>query len=223
VEIRSLLANVVLQDAETDVWLWRPNVDDGYTVRGVYQMLMWQEMHNHDVASEAPWHKNVPLKVSICVWRLLRNRWPTKDNLVLRGVVTSVSQLCVTGCGQNENIDHLIIHCPVFGNLWQHIKAWIDVFFVTPQQVTEHYYQFIHSTGGSAPHRSFVHLIWLCGIWVLWNERNQRLFTNTAQTAVHLLEKVKITSLRWMKAKNVCFPFGYYMWWQHPLVCLGIG
>ena len=109
-----------MQDAETDVWLWRPNVGDGYTVHGVYQMLMWQEMHNHDVASEAPWHKNVPLKVSICAWRLIRNRWPTKDNLVRRGVITSATQLCVTGCGQNENIDHLIIHCPVFGNLWQH-------------------------------------------------------------------------------------------------------
>lgn len=186
-------------------------------------MLMQQEMHNHDVASEALWHKNVPLKVSICAWRLLRNRWPTKDNLVCRGVITSASQLCDTGCGQNENIDHLIIHCPVFDNLWQYIKTWIGVFSVDPQQVMEHYYQFVHSWGGYAPRRSFLHLVWLCGIWVLWNERNQRLFANTAKTAVQLLEKFKITSLRWMKAKNVCFPFGYHMWWQHPQICLGIG
>ena len=74
VEIRNLLANVTLQDAESDVWLWRPNVGDGYTVRGVYRVLMRQEMHNHDVSSEVPWHKNVPLKFFICVWRLLRNR-----------------------------------------------------------------------------------------------------------------------------------------------------
>jgi len=26
-----------------------------------------------------------------------------------------------------------------------------------------------------------------------------------------------------LKAKNVGFPFGYHMWWQRPLVCLGIG
>jgi len=54
VEIRNLLTNVTLQDTELDVWLWRPNSDDGYTVRGVYQMLMRQEMHNHDVISDAP-------------------------------------------------------------------------------------------------------------------------------------------------------------------------
>jgi len=98
VEIRNLLTNVTLQDTEPDVWLWRPNIGDGYTVRGVYQMLMRQEMHNHDVVSDAPWHKSVPLKVFICAWRLFRNRWSTKDNLVRRGVITNVTQLCVTGC-----------------------------------------------------------------------------------------------------------------------------
>ena len=53
-EIRNLLTNVTLQDTELDVWLWRPNSGDGYTVRGVYQMLMRQEMHNDDVVSDAP-------------------------------------------------------------------------------------------------------------------------------------------------------------------------
>jgi hypothetical protein len=74
VEIRNLLSNVTLQEYVEDVWMWRPNTSDGYTVRGVYQMLMRQEMHDHDVVSEAPWHKSVPLKVSMCVWRLFHNR-----------------------------------------------------------------------------------------------------------------------------------------------------
>jgi len=74
-------------------------------------------MHDHDDISEAVWHKSVPLKVSICGWRLFRNRWPTKDNLGHRGVIPLDSQLCVLGCGQNESATHLIIHCPTFGSL----------------------------------------------------------------------------------------------------------
>jgi hypothetical protein len=54
-------------------------------------------MHVHDDSSDVVWHKNAPLKVSICVWRLLRNRWPTKDNLRRRGVISLDSQLCVSG------------------------------------------------------------------------------------------------------------------------------
>jgi len=40
---------------------------------------------------------------------------------------------------------------------------------------------------------------------------------------MQLLERVQITTLHWLKAKNVCFPFGYHMWWQQPLAYLGIG
>ena len=54
VEIRNLVTNVTLQDVVSDVWLWWPNIGDGYTVRNVYQMLKWQKMHNHDVVSDAP-------------------------------------------------------------------------------------------------------------------------------------------------------------------------
>jgi len=110
-----------------DVWLWRPNVGDGYTVRGVYQMLMRQEMHHHDAVSEGVWHKSVPLKISICARRLFHNICPTKDNLTRHGIIPIDSQLCVSGCGQNESANHLIIHCPIFGFLWQQVKGWFGV------------------------------------------------------------------------------------------------
>jgi len=78
---------------------------------------------------------------------------------VRRGFITIDSQLCVSGCVQNETLDHLIIHCPIFGNLSQLIKSWLGVYFVDPQQVTERFYQFVHSSGSYASQRSFLHLI----------------------------------------------------------------
>ena len=89
---RFMLANVTLKDIVTGVWQWRSNRGDGYIVRAVYQMLMRQEMHIHNEASEAVWHKISPLKVSICVWCLLRNRLSTKDNLVSRGIIPNEAQ-----------------------------------------------------------------------------------------------------------------------------------
>ena len=140
-----------------------------------------------------------------------------------RGIIASDNQLCVSGCGQQKTIDHLIIHCHIIGELWKFIKTWIGLYLVDLFQVTDHFNQSVHSSGGYALRRSFLQLIWLCCIWVIWNERNQRLFANKANTTVQLLEKVKMCSLCWLKAKNVCFPFGYHLWWQQPLVCLGIG
>jgi len=115
-------------------------------------------MHIYDVVSDAVWHKHVPLKVSICVWRLLRNWWPTNDNLMRRGVISTGSQLCVSGCGDNELLDHLLIHCPTFGFLWQHVKAWIGVYFVDPQHILDYFTQFAYSSGGFKSRRSFLQL-----------------------------------------------------------------
>ena len=113
-------------------------------------------MHNHDEVIDAIWHKNAPLKVSICVWRLLRNRWPTNDNLVLRGIIPSDSQLCVFSCANNETTDHLLIHCLTFGELCHHVETWIGVDTVDPQHIMDHFHQFVYSSGGFKHRRLFL-------------------------------------------------------------------
>jgi len=89
---RFMLANVTVLDIVSDVWQWRPNRGDDYTVHVAYQMLMRQEMHIYDESSEVVWHKISPLKVSICVWRLFRNRLSTEDNLMCRSIIPNEAQ-----------------------------------------------------------------------------------------------------------------------------------
>lgn len=66
--------------------------------------------------------------------------------------------------------------------------------------------QFVYSLGGSCTRWSFMQLIWLCCVWVMWNERNSRVFENTENTIHHLIEKVKLHSFCWMK--TLIFLFG---------------
>lgn len=100
----------------------------------------------------------------------------------------------------------------------------LDLFeSVDPQHMLDNFLQFAYSSGGFKPRRSFLQLIWLCGVYVLWNEMNRILFSNKVKSIMQLLENVKVTSLNWLKAKNICFTFGYHLWWQQLLVSLGIG
>jgi len=39
-EVKLLLSNVSLQVSSPDSWVWHPIQGDGYTIHGVYQMLM---------------------------------------------------------------------------------------------------------------------------------------------------------------------------------------
>jgi hypothetical protein len=62
-------------------------------------------------------HSQAPLKVSILAWRLLRDRLPTKINLLTRGIISADDISCVAGCRHVEDAQHLFLHCDTFGSL----------------------------------------------------------------------------------------------------------
>jgi len=53
------------------------------------------------------------LKYYSNLWRLFRDRLPTKDNLLRRGVINHDSQTCVAGCDLVESSSHLFLHCNI--------------------------------------------------------------------------------------------------------------
>ncbi|MCI17559.1 helicase-like protein, partial [Trifolium medium] len=74
-ECRGLLNNFVLQPNSSDLWLWRHDIGGSYTVRDAYALLTTMDDVDTDAISDLIWHKQVPLKVSVLAWRLIRNRF----------------------------------------------------------------------------------------------------------------------------------------------------
>jgi len=67
-ECMKLLLNVSLQDTSNDMWQWLLDPNEGYSVRGVYDMLTSHEHPQLHQNMEFIWHKQVPLIVYIFVW-----------------------------------------------------------------------------------------------------------------------------------------------------------
>ena len=63
------------------------------------------------------WNKAIPLKVTIFAYQLLGNMISTKNNLFIRGIINVNDQLCVSGCDNIENVDHLFMGCEFFENI----------------------------------------------------------------------------------------------------------
>ncbi|PNX96733.1 glutamate-gated kainate-type ion channel receptor subunit GluR12 [Trifolium pratense] len=101
-----------------------------------------------DDASGLILHRRVFLKVSICVWRLLRDRLPTKAHLVTRGILSEAAHHCVSGCGEVETAHHMFLCCSTFGALWSLVSSWIDSSLVTAQTIPDHFVQFTYLAGG---------------------------------------------------------------------------
>ncbi|MCH80856.1 70 kDa peptidyl-prolyl isomerase [Trifolium medium] len=138
-ECRGLLLDIVPQPNISDQWLWRHEVGGGYSMRDAYHLLTTMDPPCVDTTPDLIWHKHVPLKVSVLAWRLLRNRLPTKDNLVRRNIISHDSQLCVSGCGGLETSHHLFLSCPVFAPLWCLVKSWIGISSADPDLLQDHF------------------------------------------------------------------------------------
>jgi len=177
-ECRTLLLDVSFHANVSDRWVWLPDPSGGYLVCGAYHLLTTKDIPLGDSAANLIWHNQVSLMVSVIAWRLLRNRLPTKSNLVQRGVITSYACLCVSDCGFKETAQHLFLSCSTFSTLWPLVRHWLGFMGVDYIVLSDHFLQFMYSIGGGKVTRSFLQLIWLLCVWVLWNERNNRLFNN---------------------------------------------
>jgi len=107
------------------------------------------------------WHRQVPLKVSVFAWRLIRDRLPTKANLAIRGVIPADDIFCVSGCGHVETAEHFFLSCATFASLWQQVREWIGIVGVDSNIIADHLLQFTHLTGVGKAKSSFMQLVWL--------------------------------------------------------------
>jgi len=120
-----------------------PNLVGGYSARSDYGILTTHDHHVLDAAHNLIWHPQVPLKMYILAWRLLRDKLPTKINLHSRGIITEADISCVTGCGHDESADHLFLHCDFFfGVIWHQVRLWLGFSGVDHQNLGAHFLHF---------------------------------------------------------------------------------
>jgi len=161
------------------------------------------------------WRKDIPLKASLFARRLFRNRLPTKVNLFRRGVIHIEVRSCVNGCGSIETSDHLFLLCNQFGMVWFLVRQWKGIYTTDPLTLVDHFIQFGTSAGYTKVRCSFMHLISFATPWVIWKERNDKIFRTKQSSFSQLLENIRLLSFSWHKAKFASFNYKIHDWCQN--------
>ena len=93
---------------------------------------------------------------------------------------------------------------------------------MSPGELHDHYIQFSYMAGLPHSTHSYLQGIWYACVWVIWKDRNDRIFKNEASHPYVLFEKIKFNFFSWMKAKHISFNYAYYEWSTHPLLYMGV-
>ena len=183
-----------------------------FSVRSAYKVQISQPIGAPTVAVSAFWNKQVPLKVVLFAWRLFRDRLPTKDNLLRRGVIPFDSRLCVVGCDSVETSTHLLLHCSTFGSVWQLLLRWLGFSTALPFGVIGHFWQFSFDGGNVKDRGAILQVIWFATTWEIWKERNSRLFNGNDCPIPQVVDKIKSLAFMCLKEKYPSLPFNYHIW-----------
>jgi len=221
-ECSLLLFNVVLQANASDSWRWLSGNAQDYSVKEAYRLISNNGVQLDRSRVVNVWHRHIPAKVSLFVWRLLRNRIPTRCNLLRRNIIQENNSNCVHGCEIIETAVHLFLGCGNSVTLWSLVSAWLGLPMVLHIELRQHFNQFCFMAGLPRSTHAFFTGIWYATVWEIWKDRNNRIFHNEETHVLGLLEKVKRISVLWMKARNLAFVHCYYDWWVHPLLCMGV-
>jgi hypothetical protein len=219
------LPTMVLVEEE-DNWRWALDESGMFTVKSTYTfvasifapetLLDAQVMRVLDMI----WKNPSPSKVLAFSWRLLRNRLPTKDNLVQRGInANGGDNNCVHCQGREEGASHLFLNCDFAWRVWNDIFRWLGLVFVMPANVAMFYECFL-GAAGSKKRRIGFSLIWHATVWMLWKSRNKIIFSNGVKDPEELVDLVKISSWKWGISRHklpVCL---FYEWCWDPGLCL---
>ena len=110
------------------------------------------------------------------IWRLIRERLPTKVNLKRRNV--ELNDILCLFCGSNEEeVSHLFFNCDRILPFWWESLTWLNIKVVFPKSPRDHFLQHGHGY-----FKGFIYqrwqIWWTSLTWCIWFQRNKVIFEN---------------------------------------------
>ena len=129
----------IIQQHRSDVWVWKANPSGNYSGQSAYHMLRGETTEgSQNECFEELWKIKIPRKISVFVWRLLRDRLLTRTNLQRRQVqINDLS--CPFYKSMEEDSTHLFIHCNKIQPIWWESLSWLNIQGVFPQTPNQHF------------------------------------------------------------------------------------
>ncbi|RVW32138.1 putative ribonuclease H protein [Vitis vinifera] len=125
----------------------------------------------------------VPSKVKALAWIVAHGKVNTNDKLQLRRPYKSLCpQWCILCKGNGESIDHLFLHCPVTIGLWNKLFKLAGLDWVPPRSFEDMLVIAFKGLGNSLRGKTLWQVVCLTLVWIVWQERNNRIFEDKGRS-----------------------------------------
>jgi hypothetical protein len=187
-QVWDALETIQLDPLTPDRYIWKWTSCGTYTASSAYRAFFFGR---RDLAgAKHVWRAAVPPKLKLFFWLALHGRLWTSERRKRHGLQPEAA--CALCDQADETTDHLLTSCPVTREVWSWLLNHVGLQQLAPvhtSTITDWWLQ----TRGQIPsqHRRAFDSMVLLTSWVIWNERNARIFRGTARSMTQVFGPVK--------------------------------
>ncbi|RVW34900.1 putative ribonuclease H protein [Vitis vinifera] len=187
-----------LSTSVSDARSWSLCSSGLFTVKSFFTALSQMPDSSPFFPTKFVWKSQVPFKVKAFIWLVAHKKVNTNDLLQLRRPHKAISpDICKLCMEQGESADHLFLHCSVTLGLWHRLFQLAKMDWVPPKSISD--MMFINYKGFGKSKRGVI--LWqnasIALIWVVWRERNVRIFEDKARNSGNLWDSIHFLASFW--------------------------
>ena len=169
---------------------------------------MGQTQRNH-------WIKWIPKKFNILVWRLIRDRVPTRVRLAEMSLDIP-STLCPICEDKEEDLYHLFFECSNSASIWSKVGLWWSLVIPVFQNCED---PFIWSwyVLGKRKEGKWIQVVIAAVLVTIWQFRNGVIFEKRKVEADREFKKVQELAFFWISNRNSKFDLEFCKWISNPI------
>ncbi|KAK9062745.1 hypothetical protein SSX86_019934 [Deinandra increscens subsp. villosa] len=211
--IKDLLASTSVTNA-SDGWAWNLDGNNSFEVKHVRKVI--EKSSLPEVPLKTRWNKNIPKKINIFIWRLLRDRLATRCKLIEKGI--PLANLGCVFCNEPmESGAHLFSNCSLIKNIWFKLKTWLSLDFDTsgsPFEVLAH----LDSSMYSKKRKRLLDGIFCCVWWNIWKLRNDIIYNGNDLNKFDIFENIVRSSFLFLSSRDKHYVMSSSNWLDNPLI-----
>eukprot|EP00253_Pinus_taeda_P031278 PITA_31278 len=162
-----------------DILRWGNSMKGTFTTKEAYYLMDSQNRGDENVEWKTIWEANWWLKVTIFIWLATKNKILTWDRIQKKGF--NGPSRCYLCNNDTETRDHLLVRCPYTEKLWLLAKRLFKKPGTNSREFNDLIFNWSKETFGCRVIQRAWNLISPFILWMIWKERNRRIFQNSAK------------------------------------------
>jgi len=154
------ITSIPIQSHLKDTMLWKADPSGVYSTKSAYRIMMTCNRSVSDGRTfHIIWKLKIPPRAAVFSWRLIKDRLPTRANLLRRNVFIQEAECPLCG-NEQEEAGHLFFNCKLTIGLWWESMRWTQVVGPLLASPASHFVQYCDGFGAARKHSRW------CGLWI---------------------------------------------------------